>query len=159
MTSFDVLTKLILEFKILFLQLSNKTNFHLKDCLLYFPQLHAGRWCFQSCLSIHSVHKGKLGSKTVLGPGPLLGLGLRLENCPGPTPGMLKIVQFGPHCARSWTHPLFNLFHYEARTLGKRVVGILLECLFVCKFFHHDAFRKLNSSCLEKKSCSSRFGF
>ena len=42
-TSFDVLTKLILEFKILFLQLSNKTNLHLKDCPLYFPQLHAGR--------------------------------------------------------------------------------------------------------------------
>ena len=45
-------------------------------------------------------------------------------------------VQLGLHCTRTPLSPaMFNFVHYEACTLGKRVVGIPLECFLVihCK--------------------------
>ena len=46
---------------------------------------------------------------------------------PAPSPAYLDM---GPHC--TWTPPrpdMFRLVHYKARTVGKRMVCILLECL------------------------------
>ena len=46
--------------------------------------------------------------------------------------GMFKLVELGPHC--TWTpspRPFLKLVHYEAHTVGKLAVGILLECFLV----------------------------
>ena len=43
-------------------------------------------------------------------------------------------IQLGPHCTTVQNLPsptMFRLVHYESCTVGKRTVGILLECLLV----------------------------
>ena len=44
-------------------------------------------------------------------------------------PDMFKLVQLGPDCTLS--PGTFNFVHYEARSVGKRVVGIRLKRLLV----------------------------
>ena len=63
-----------------------------------------------------------------------------------PSPSMFKLVHHGTHCTGTpahvqtcpiWTSlysplpEMFKHFHYEARTVGKRVVDIRLKCLLV----------------------------
>ena len=71
---------------------------------------------------------------------------------PDPGPGLAPatdhtvqgppVVQLGPHC----TEPtdMFALVHYEADMVGKRTVGILLECFLVSQY--KLAFRMLFTS-------------
>ena len=53
------------------------------------------------------------------------------------SPDMFKLLQLGLHCTGSLpSQGMFKLFHYEAHTVGRRVVDILLECFLV---FHISA--------------------
>ena len=46
--------------------------------------------------------------------------------------GMFKLVELGPHCTCTPSpRPFLKLVHYEAHTVGKLAVGILLECFLV----------------------------
>ena len=65
----------------------------------------------------------------------------------GPVPGpsvykgsQTRHLVHGPSTSSPKQEPpdIFKLFHYEAHTVGKRVVGILLECFLVCN--HRLAF-------------------
>ena len=55
--------------------------------------------------------------------------------CPSPSlpyPDIFKLVQLGSHCMPPPPPTRFNLFIIKnARTIGKRAVGILLECFLV----------------------------
>ena len=42
-----------------------------------------------------------------------------------------------PRSGKSSGHDMFKLVHFEARTVGKRAVGILLEWFLACVFFDH----------------------
>ena len=48
-------------------------------------------------------------------------------------PDMFKLVQLGHHSSGHQPPDMFKLVHYEACTVGKRAVGILLECFLFTK--------------------------
>ena len=69
----------------------------------------------------HSVHKGEGGTHCTwsqsCAPAP-------------PPPDMFKLVQLSPYCTRTPPN-IFKLVQYKARKVGKRAVGILLECFLL----------------------------
>ena len=71
---------------------------------------------------------------------------------------MFKLVQLGPHCTGISPPPfpcpqyMFKPVHYEAHTVGKRAVDILLECFIVCILWRYFCFLQFWHLFCEKKT-------
>ena len=53
-------------------------------------------------------------------------------------PDMFKLVQLEPHHTGTPSTDMFNLFHYEAHTVSKWAVPVLLECFLLLYTVHKN---------------------